>query len=113
MDNYDFVEWMNAFDKALGKTSKFGKASLNYEVQSDDKCITIKIEQPGMNKKNTSIDIRDNIMRISVNIDCEKSVSLRLSKNLDLENVDAKCNDGILTICIDKKETGSIKVHIK
>lgn len=110
MKTYDFTKWMSDFDKLIEELGQ----NLNHTIKTNEENVVITIKQPGMNKENTEININDNIMKVSVNLNPgKKNASFRLSEKLNLKKIDAECKDGILKITIEMKKINKIKIDIK
>ena len=95
-------------------------------VYEDDNSFRIEVAVPGMSKEDIKINIENDIIKISAEIEseiegenekCTKreysyssfSRSFTLPESADIEKVDAKSVNGILKITIKKKEEDVVK----
>ena len=92
----------------------------NYSIDEDDKNYTIEMDMPGVKKDDLEIGIKENILSISAKRkkiiksdrgDSKEEVissyeqSFNIStKGIDIENIGANLNNGVLTITLPKKE---------
>lgn len=107
---FDFAKFMKDIDDTINDLTE----NLNYDINSGCENTVITIKQPGMNKENTDINIIDDIMKVSVDLNPgTKYASFRLSEKLNLNKISANCKDGILKIIINAKKANKIKVDIK
>ncbi len=102
-------------------------------VSENEKEYTIEISAPGLKKEDIKIDLDDNVLRISSEIEdkkeeksegyyrrefCKSSFqrSFTLPRLVDKENISASMSDGILNLTIPKikeEKKESIKISIK
>jgi HSP20 family protein len=99
------------------------------DISEDDKHINIEAEVPGVSKENLKITLQDNIITIEgekkkINNDSSKNFyreersfgsfkrSFTLPVEVDSDNVDAKFNNGILEIKLNKIEPKESKERV-
>ena len=93
-------------------------------VKENEKSYELEIMLPGFTKEETNIDIDDNMIKISGNIEQQKSddkyhrkefykqsfsKSFTLPDNVDRENIKAEMKDGILYLKLNKIEEKKIQ----
>ena len=97
-----------------------GKANLKTDITENDKDYEVKVDVPGIDKKDIHLDYQDGILSINVNketasekkdedgkvIASERSTGM-MSRSyqlpgVDRENVSAKLDDGVLSITLPK-----------
>lgn len=128
-------DMLNAFDDWFGFPKDFFDASTKNIMQSDvaenDKNYTVKVDMPGMDKKDITINYANNMLTIngtrkSVKDDNDKkrniihqersegAVSRSYSfPNVDSEKITAKYDNGVLTVILPKQtndKSSSIKI---
>ncbi|KAJ3109642.1 hypothetical protein HDU97_003118 [Phlyctochytrium planicorne] len=105
--------------------SPFMRGIPRLDVTETDKSYVIHADLPGINKEEVNINIKDDMLNISgerrssseqVSADNTRrlvergygrfSRSVRLPMDADAENVAAKMENGVLELCIAKRETG-------
>jgi len=103
----------------------FGFGGLRVNVREKKDAYIIEAEMPGIDKKNIDIDVTDNILTISANVDERKeqrdddgryirrerrSGSFRRSFSLDnvkADQINAEMKNGVLTVYCPKKNESS------
>ncbi len=102
---------------------------LRSDVQETDKDYTVAVDIPGVNKKDISIDFKDNTLTVSAKresfedrsdkegnlIENERNYG-RFTRqynfpDVDNEKIDAKYEDGVLEITLPKTAEGQSKTH--
>lgn len=92
----------------------------NYRIEEDDKNYIIEMDMPGVKKEDLEIGIKENILSISAkrkkavkseNGESKEEVissyeqSFNIStKGIDVENIAANLNNGVLVVTLPKKE---------
>ncbi|MBW5409301.1 Hsp20/alpha crystallin family protein [Brachyspira hampsonii] len=92
----------------------------NYRIEEDDKNYIIEMDMPGVKKEDLEIGIKENILSISAkrkkavkteNGESKEEVissyeqSFNIStKGIDVENIAANLNNGVLMVTLPKKE---------
>ena len=115
---HSMLDDFRAFDEAY-KNNENRKLS-HYNIEEDDKNYMIEIDMPGVRKEDLEIGIKDNILSISAkrkrtvkseNGDSKDEVvssyeqSFNIStKGIDIENISANLNNGVLMVALPKKE---------
>lgn len=90
------------------------------EIVESDEEIALTAELPGLEEKDVKINVEDNLLSLSGERTVEKneegryvrserwygkfSRSFRLPETADLENINAKLANGVLTVTVPKKE---------
>ena len=78
----------------------------NYRIEEDDKNYIIEMDMPGVKKEDLEIGIKENILSISAKRKKTfKSENGNIStKGIDVENIAANLNNGVLMVTLPKKE---------
>ncbi|WP_300369799.1 Hsp20/alpha crystallin family protein [Brachyspira sp.] len=92
----------------------------SYSIEEDDKNYTIEMDMPGVKKEDLEIGIKENILSISAkrkkmikaeNGDSKEEVISSYeqnfnvsSKGIDVENISANLDNGVLLVTLPKKE---------
>jgi HSP20 family protein len=108
------------FFRSFFSDSMIGSSRINIDVKDEKDKYVIEAELPGAKKEDIKIDIDNGILTLSTEYSSQKnnekenyiyrerrygSVCRSFSlENIDDENIDAKYEDGILTIDLPKKE---------
>jgi len=96
------------------------------DIRETDDAIFVEAELPGVKKEDVKVDIKDNVLTISGERKYEKEVkeenihrmervygrfarSFTLPNNVDVDKVEARLEDGVLTIRLPKKESARTK----
>ncbi|WP_297206896.1 Hsp20/alpha crystallin family protein [uncultured Brachyspira sp.] len=114
----DFRGFDEAFN-SLYNSNEIRKVS-RCNVEEDDKNYLIEMDMPGVKKEDLEIGIKENILSVSAkrkkmmkseNGESKEEVissyeqSFNIStKGIDVENIEANLNNGVLTITLPKKE---------
>jgi len=94
------------------------------DVIENEKNYQILVNLPGIEKENISLDFKNNVLSIKTEnknktesryLIKERNVQnferfFELPSDTDINNIQAKLNNGVLTIDIPKKQTESIKI---
>lgn len=99
-----------------------GASQMKVDIKENEKDYVVEAELPGVNKEDINIDLEDNQLTIGVqkneevndekeNYICRERRSSSFSRsfyvdNVKNENVNAKFENGVLTIVLPKKDTG-------
>ncbi|WP_295163143.1 Hsp20/alpha crystallin family protein [uncultured Brachyspira sp.] len=92
----------------------------DYKIDEDDKNYHIEMDMPGVRKEDLDIGIKENILSISAErkkavktesgdlkeetvSSYEQSFNIN-SKGIDIENIEADLNNGVLKVTLPKKE---------
>ena len=132
--NFDFFDPMNFFNEVgnLGRDMFSGDGSMKTDVVEHDKDYVVTAEMPGFKKEDIHVDYRDDTLRISGKSEVNQSAKdddgrilrqERSSQNvarsfylpsIDLDNVQAKYVEGVLTLTLPKqtKVEGNHKISI-
>ena len=119
---HSMLDDFRSFDEAFGSlynNDEVRKLS-HYNVEEDDKNYTIEMDMPGVKKEDLEIGIKENILSISAkrkktfkseNGESREEVissyeqSFNIStKGIDVENIAANLNNGVLMVTLPKKE---------
>ncbi|EKV58023.1 Hsp20/alpha crystallin family protein [Brachyspira hampsonii] len=103
-----------------GAYSDYHNRVSNYRIEEDDKNYIIEMDMPGVKKEDLEIGIKENILSISAkrkkavkteNGESKEEVissyeqSFNIStKGIDVENIAANLNNGVLMVTLPKKE---------
>jgi HSP20 family protein len=102
-------------ESALGSKYAFNPAC---DIKEDEEKISVHVDLPGVDKKDMHVEVKDHMLRISaerrVDNDDKKFLmkerfygkyerAFRLPDNIDEENVQAKFNNGVLDVILNKK----------
>ncbi len=121
--NFYDDNWFNDFKDPFFGISKSFTNSPKVNVKETDKAYEIEIANPGFTKDETSIEIKDHVIYVSMNSEINNeeenenhkyhvkqwskssySESWNLPENVIEDEITAKNNDGVLTITLPKKE---------
>lgn len=112
----------NVFNETVSPfVSSMVAPSFKVDVSEDEEAIYIDADMPGMKKDEVKISMDEDVLTISAERTHEEeqkkkdyhrversygsmSRSFSLGENVDLENVDAKYDNGVLHIVVPKKE---------
>lgn len=112
----------NVFNETVSPfVSSMVAPSFKVDVSEDEEAIYIDADMPGMKKEEVKISMDEDVLTISAERTHEEeqkkkdyhrversygsmSRSFSLGENVDLENVDAKYDNGVLRIVVPKKE---------
>ena len=102
------------------------------DIKETDKCFCVKAELPGMKKEDLNIEMNDNMLTISGERASEKkedteqwhciercygkfSRSIKLPKNVDEKNIQAKFENGMLELTVPKtpEKPKSTKITVR
>jgi len=121
--NYDFFDPMNFFNEVgnLGRDMFNGEDTMKTDVVEHAKDYVVTAEMPGFKKDDIHVDYRDETLRITGKSEVKQATKdddgrvlrqERHSQNMarsfylpdiDLENVQANYNEGILTLTLPKQ----------
>ena len=112
----------NVFNETVSPfVSSMVAPSFKVDVSEDEEAVYIDADMPGMKKEEVKISMDEDVLTISAERTHEEeqkkkdyhrversygsmSRSFSLGENVDLENVDAKYDNGVLHIVVPKKE---------
>ena len=114
----DFRGFDNAFNNLYASDEI--KKMPHYNIEEDEKSYCIEMDMPGVKKEDLDIGIKENILSISAkrkkvkkleNGESKEEVvssyeqSFNIStKGIDVENIEANLNNGVLKVILPKKE---------
>lgn len=119
--NYQSLLGMSdIFDQVLGKNFAHHSVPAPLNIKEKADCFEVEVAAPGLKKENFHIEVENNTLKISAELEqnTEKQADkyttrefhiraferhLRLSQNIDNENISATYVDGILTVRLAKK----------
>lgn len=98
--------------------SMFYNRMSDYKIEEDDKNYTIEMDMPGVKKEDLEIGIKENILSIYAERKKEDKTENKESvvvskyeqsfnisaKGIDIDNIQANLENGILTLTLPKKE---------
>ena len=114
----DFRGFDNAFNNLYASDEI--KKMPHYNIEEDEKSYCIEMDMPGVKKEDLDIGIKENILSISakrkkvkksengeskeeVVSSYEQSFNISI-KGIDVENIEANLNNGVLKVILPKKE---------
>lgn len=122
-DPWDFGGFMEDFFKDSAFPAFYGGRDIKVDIREDEKEYIVEAELPGANKDEINIDLHNDQLTISVQKNEQvneeqnnyirrerRSSSLSRSfyiENVMEENVNAKFENGLLTIVLPKREPGT------
>lgn len=133
----DFVptSFGNLIDRFFNESvSRAGGSAYSFvprvDIVEEEKAFQIHVAVPGVNKEDFKLDVNDNLLTISGERKFQKekkennfhsietqygtfSRSFSLPENVDVNNITAKYNNGILEITVPKDEKKVVKTTIK
>ena len=112
---HSMLDDFRGFDNSL--INFYNKAS-DYKIEEDEKNYTIEMDMPGVKKEDLEIGIKENILSIYAERKKEDKTenkeavvvskyeqSFNISaKGIDIDNIQANLENGILTLTLPKKE---------
>jgi HSP20 family protein len=115
-----FNEFLNQYE-ATNETKNLVDFNPNVNTRESDEAYHIELDLPGIKKENVDINIDDNILTIKGNRELQKDVkkenyykiesfygsfsrSFTLPQKVDIENINAASNNGVLEVVIPKLE---------
>ena len=135
---YNGIDIFNEFLNNLGtynQTQKENVSDFNplVNTRESDDSYHIEVDLPGVNKENVDINIEENILTISGNREFKNEIkeknyykiessygtffrSFTLPQKIDVDNIEASSNNGVLEIIIKKQKelvNKSKKIEIK
>ena len=116
--------------------NRAGVLSPDYDIKENDKAYVLTFDMPGMDKSKISVEVKEGVLMVSGERSSESqedqgnkvyrqqrsfgyfSRSIMLPENVDPNAVQAKYDNGVLTVTVGKKEeaqkkAASRKVEIK
>ncbi len=132
-NGYDLMDYYNMFDdffdKDLFNMRSLKNDTFKMDVKELDQSFLIEAEMPGVKKDEIQLEYQDNRLSISINrqeevneerenfIHRERRISSMqrsiFLKDVNIESIDAKLEEGILKIQIPKSEPKVSKVQIE
>lgn len=124
----EFNDFERFFEDIFSDTFNFpsyfnGSRQMKVDIKDEEKEYVVEAELPGVNKEDINIDLHDNQLTIMVQKDeqinnekdsyiCRERRTSSISRSFYLENVkneevNAKFENGLLSIKLPKKEIGS------
>ncbi|MDO6994168.1 Hsp20/alpha crystallin family protein [Brachyspira innocens] len=110
----------NRYNNALNRYRDYENRLPDYRIEEDEKSYCIEMDMPGVKKEDLEIGIKENILSISAkrkkmvkaeNGESKEEVvssyeqSFNIStKGIDVENIQANLNNGVLIVILPKKE---------
>ena len=110
----------NRYNNALNRYRDYENRLPDYRIEEDEKSYCIEMDMPGVKKEDLDIGIKENILSISAkrkkvkkseNGESKEEVvssyeqSFNIStKGIDVENIQANLNNGVLIVILPKKE---------
>ncbi|WP_157154336.1 Hsp20/alpha crystallin family protein [Brachyspira murdochii] len=110
----------NRYNNALNRYRDYENRLPDYRIEEDEKSYCIEMDMPGVKKEDLEIGIKENILSISAkrkkmvkaeNGESKEEVvssyeqSFNIStKGIDVENIQANLNNGVLIVVLPKKE---------
>ncbi|WP_300754367.1 Hsp20/alpha crystallin family protein [uncultured Brachyspira sp.] len=110
----------NRYNNALNRYRYYENRLPDYRIEEDEKSYCIEMDMPGVKKEDLEIGIKENILSISAkrkkivkaeNGESKEEVissyeqSFNIStKGIDVENIQANLNNGVLIVILPKKE---------
>ena len=80
----------------------------------DDNTTTYEIDIPGVKKEDVDILVEDRILQIkTIRNNKEKLLTIQLTKQYDLETIDALIENGVLYITLKRKEKKKIEIKVR
>ena len=116
----DFRTFDDAFNSLYNSNNEEMRKLSHYNIEEDDKQYVIEMDMPGVKKEDLEMGIKENILSISAkrkkitkteNGESKEEViskyeqSFNIStKGIDVENIEANLNSGVLMVKLPKKE---------
>ena len=103
-------------NEEMKKNEQYMEALPATDIIDDEKNAVISLEVPGANAKTVSVEVKDQILTVEAKswltyqgMPLMYKRSFQLSDAIDVENISAKTQDGVLTVTLPKSERA--KVH--
>ncbi|WP_027399023.1 Hsp20/alpha crystallin family protein [Anaerovorax odorimutans] len=128
LNYYDMLD--DFFDTGIFNPRSIRNDTFKMDIKEEEKAYIIEAEMPGINRENISIDYENENLTIGVK-SCQivneeeennyihkerRATSMHRSvylKDIDVKNIDAKLENGILIINIPKLEVSTNKLQIE
>ena len=110
----------NRYNNALNRYRDYENRLPDYRIEEDEKSYCIEMDMPGVKKEDLEIGIKENILSISAKrkkmVKAENGESKEevissyeqgfniSTKGIDVENIQANLNNGVLIVILPKKE---------
>ena len=85
------------------------------DIIDDEKNAVISLEVPGANAQTVTVEVKDQILSMEARSSLTwhgmpllYKRSFKLSDAVDVENISAKTQDGVLTLCLPKSERATV-----
>ena len=111
----DLIKTKN-FDDDIQKLKSFNPRKDIYE---NEEAFVIELAVPGYSKKDIEISVEDSVLKVNgkrelANKETEEFASgFQLAKNLDLNGIEARTENGILSLKLPKAKKETLKIEIK
>ena len=103
-------------NEEVKKNEQYMEAFPATDIIDDEKNAVISLEVPGANARTVSVEVKDQVLSVEARSSLTShgmplvyKRSFQLSDAVDMENISAKTQDGVLTITLPKSERA--KVH--
>ena len=120
-DSFSADSWVDNFFKSFFDPSQYGnQGRMKVDIKENDKDYVIEADLPGVNKDDVQIELRNDILTISVkqnevkeeerdNYICKERRTSSMSRSFKVDNVEAKdikakFDNGVLAITLPKSE---------
>ena len=103
-------------NEEMKKNEQYMEAMPAADIVDSEKDAVISLEVPGANSKTVAVEVKDQMLSVEAKswLTCHGMPlvykrSFQLSDAIDVENISAKTQDGVLTVTLPKSERA--KVH--
>ncbi|MHC1723807.1 MAG: Hsp20 family protein [Aminipila sp.] len=132
-DGHDFIDFYNMLDDFFSDSPlgfrNFGNQAFKMDVKDQGNAYLVEAEMPGIKKEEIKLDYQNDYLIIKVEKNeevneekenflhrerkCSSTQRSLYLKDIDVANVDAKLEDGVLKISLPKLEQLSNKLQIE
>ena len=102
-------------NEEVNKNEQYMEAFPATDIIDDEKNAVISLEVPGANAKTVSVEVKDQVLSVEARSSLTShgmplvyKRSFQLSDAVDVENISARTQDGVLTITLPKSERAKI-----
>jgi len=110
LDRFNSQNLFNPFysftDFACPQTTSKFKQRINYDITSDDMSLMLTVDLPGVKKEDLQVEASGQTISVKAKrVDEDCSTIYKISKDYDLNQVDAQLIDGVLTLKFNRAKS--------
>lgn len=112
------LDFNEIFEATFDRNPFFQKSNLpppgaRLDVRRDEEGRIYTLDLPGVRKENLSIEVVDGTLRVKWNRAGRENGEIDLAEDVDDENIDARLEDGVLTVKVVSRKRSSRKVEVR